>query len=134
MIVVAPDVIVPLFIESARTAECEGLYRLSAEWIAPPSWRSGFSRTLGRLVAAQKMKGQNAAARLEGAGRLMEAGERLVAPGEVFSFLATTTISFEEAELLVLAAHCETDLVTYDKKLLKMFPEVAMTPEQIIAR
>lgn len=134
MIVVTPEVLVPLLIESARTDECERLYRAKPDWIASPSWRGEFRRILGERVSRGEMMWQNALARFEGAVRIMEAGERSVDPEELFSFLATTPISSNEAEYLALATRLGTNLVTYDKKLLKMFPEVAMTPQQIIAR
>lgn len=133
MIVVNLDVLVPLFIKSARTEECEDLYRAAPNWIVPPSWRGRFSEMLGERVAAGEMKWQNALARWEGAARILEAGERSVEPEALFSILAVHPITPTEAEFLVLATGLGTNLVTYDKKLLKMFPEVVMTPGQIIA-
>lgn len=52
---------------------------------------------------------------------------------KVIQLLAESTVSAYDAEYVALAQETESRLVTFDKKLISLFPDVAVHPDDFLS-
>lgn len=95
-------------------------------------WRSEF-RNVGTLylrkgiLAYEAVK--DAAHRAE---ELLWGYEEMVESEEVFPLVQKSRCSAYDCEFVALALRLNTNLITYDKKIISEFPDVALKPEQYL--
>ncbi len=127
MIVVDSNIIAYLYLPGAFTAAAEKLLNDAPEWAAPVLWRSEFRNILagyirrGDLTLAQTKAIQNEAE------ALLAGNEFNVESDAVFALIQASNCSAYDCELIALSRMLGVKLVTMDGKLLKAFPETAVT-------
>jgi predicted nucleic acid-binding protein len=132
MIVCDTNVVACLLIACDKTEDCVALIRNDSEWHAPVFWETEFRSVLGQYVRADKMDWQEAESYFQQGQRRLQKRTHILEASEVFALMAAQPVSAYDAEFVALAKRFRVKLATYDRKLLKMFPEVAMTPGQIL--
>lgn len=132
MIVVDTHVISYLYFPSDETERVERLYKKDAIWAIPFLWRSEF-RNVGTLYFRKGIMTYDAVkeAVLQ-AEELLWGYEEIVESEEVFPLIQKSNCSAYDCEFVALALRLNTHLITYDKKILDEFPEVAVKPEQYL--
>ncbi len=132
MIVVDTNVITYLYFPSNETERVEKLYKKDPIWAVPFLWRSEF-RNVGTLYFRKGILTYEAVkeAVLQ-AEELLWGYEEIVESEEVFPLIQKSKCSAYDCEFVALALRLNTHLITYDKKILSEFPEVAVKPEQYL--
>lgn len=97
------------------------------EWIVPKLWRSEFLNVLAVQMRHSKMPLDQAMAIFSLADEMMREGEREVSARSILSLVDQCSCSAYDCEFIALAQHLKTRLVTQDKKLLREFPDVAVS-------
>lgn len=122
MIVVDTNVIGYLYLESKHSLQAEQALRKSAEWAAPPLWRSEFRNVLALYLRKRLLTLDYCDQIMRSAVELMAPYEYEVASEEVLQLVAGSTCSAYDCEFVALAQELGTVLVTMDKQILKDFP------------
>lgn len=134
MIIVDTNTIAYLYFPTSETKAVEKLLELDSEWAAPRLWRSEFRNILALYVRKKILT-------FEAACQMQRQSEQLMAGNEYeidsLSVLATANesgCSAYDAEFVALAKSLDRKLVTSDKKLLKLFPDIATTARDLTTR
>lgn len=132
MIVVDTNTIAYLYLPSAHTPDVEQLLAVEADWAAPRLWRSEFRNILALYVRRKILA-------LETACQIQEQAELLMADGEyeidslaVLGLTKASGCSAYDCEFVALAQGLDKILLTFDKKVLKGFPGLAMSAGQYV--
>lgn len=133
MIVADTNLLAYLLLEGEHTDLAEQVLERDSHWIVPVLWRSEFRNILALYLRRDLLD-------LATARRLMEYGETLVAEREhtlpsalVLALVARSDCSAYDCEFVALAELRRTRLVTSDRKVLRAFPEVAISPRDFLA-
>lgn len=106
---------------------------MEKDWLAPILWRSEFRNVLKKYLRANIIDhslAQHAMAKiLETIGK----NEFVIDSYKVIQLLAESTVSAYDAEYVALAQETESRLVTFDKKLISLFPDVAVHPDDFLS-
>lgn len=132
MIVVDTNIISYLYFPSDETEWVEKLYKQNSIWVVPFLWRSEF-RNVGTLYYRKGILTYDAVIDVVlRAEELLWGYEEMVETEEVFPLIQKSGCSAYDCEFVALALRYNTHLVTYDKKIINEFPEVAVRPEQYL--
>ncbi len=133
MIVVDSNVVVYLYLPTELTRQAEKLLIIDPEWMAPRLWRSEVRNVLSVYIRQKAIT-------LEQAYRIQTSAETLLADREfdipsheVLRLVSLSTRSAYDCEFVALARQLRTKLVTADQKVLKAFPETAVSLAAAIA-
>jgi len=133
MIVTDANVIAQLVLPSDNQALIIHIYEMEKDWLAPILWRSEFRNVLKKYLRANIIDhslAQHAMAKiLETIGK----NEFVIDSYKVIQLLAESTVSAYDAEYVALAQETESRLVTFDKKLISLFPDVAVHPDDFLS-
>jgi len=128
VIVVDSSVIVNALVSTARTAEVRKARSLDKMWHAPALWRSEIRSALLKHHRAKTFS-------LITAVELTLLAEKLVTnsatdlPSDLILSLASESgCSAYDCEFVAVALQLNVPLLTYDRKLLKAFPKIAIHP------
>lgn len=127
MIVVDTNVIAYLYLPGEHTAAAEALLERDADWCAPILWRSEFRNILAGYVRRKDISFEQAASLQAEAEGLLAGGEYEVESRAVLELVRDSDCSAYDCEFIALAAKLDTTLFTMDKKLLRAFPNRAMS-------
>jgi predicted nucleic acid-binding protein len=108
------------------------LHQRNSKWEAPVLWKSEFLNVLAlyfRKGVIDRHEGLDA---FDFAERLVGTREHPIDSREVLDTMAGCSCSSYDCEFVVLARKLGTSLITYDRKLLKEFPQLALTPENYL--
>lgn len=134
MIVVDTNTIAYLYLPTVETSRVEELLESDSDWAAPHVWRSEFRNILA-LYVRKKILEFETACQIQGqAERLMTGSEYAVDSLSVLATAHKSGCSAYDCEFVSLAQALDTKLVTSDKKLLKTFPDLAVTVKAYISR
>jgi len=126
--VVDTNVVVALMLPTVANAEVAELLRQDSDWRLPPLWRSEFRQVLLKYVRADLATPEQALALWHKALERFELSEQPVAGHQVLALAIATGCSTYDAEFVVLARQLNCRLLTFDRKLLQLFPDLAMKP------
>ena len=126
--VVDTNVVAALMLPTAANAEVAELLRQDPDWRLPPLWRSEFRQVLLKYVRADLATPEQALALWHKALERFELSEQPVAGHQVLALAIATGCSTYDAEFVVLARQLNCKLLTFDRKLLQLFPDLAMKP------
>ena len=129
MIVVDTNVLAYLLIDGDRTSACCRVLGRDAEWHVPFLWRSEFRNVLTMHMRHAAMPIEGAMARMGEAEKLFAGREYSISSEPILHFTREHPVSAYDAEFVCLADKFGTKLVTTDKKLLRAFPELTVSPE-----
>lgn len=132
MIVVDTNVISNLYFPSNETELVEKLYQKDPIWTVPFLWRSEF-RSVGALYYRKGILTYDAVKdAVLRAEELLWGYEEMVESEEVFPLIQKSSCSAYGCEFVALALRFNMHLITYDKKIINEFPDVAVRPEQYL--
>ena len=133
MIVVDSNVIAYCWINGDRTPLVHRLRRRDPQWHAPVLWRSEMRSILAgywrdRSLTETQSRQVMAAAEAGMAGR-----EHHLSSERVFEIVGSTRLSAYDCEFVALAIALGVRLVTEDRAILAVRPELACSVEQFMA-
>ncbi len=128
MIVVDTNTIAYLLISGEHTSSATAVLEKDHKWVAPLLWRSEFLSVLAVYLRRGFMGFSDALELMEGAESLMRGSEYEVASSEVLRLVLDSGCSAYDCEFVALAQILGIPLVTSDKKILALFPHVAVSP------
>ncbi len=132
MIVADTNIISYLLLPTDYSARASLLYQADPEWAAPELWRSEFRNVLS-LYMRQKIISLTEAMTLQDeAEALMADWEFTLPSAAVLSLVASSSCSAYDCEFVALARQLAVNLVTQDKKLLREFPETALSIDDFL--
>jgi predicted nucleic acid-binding protein len=132
MIVVDTNVIAYFYLPSDRADEVNALFQKDCSWMAPFLWRSEFRNLLNCYLKEKRLSLSQVLDSQREAEFLLAGNEYHVDSSDVLALAAQSGCSAYDCEFVSLAIKAKTILVTYDKKLLRAFPEVAKTAASCI--
>lgn len=127
MIVVDTNIIAYLYLPGEHTAAAEALLEREVDWCAPILWRSELRNILAGYVRRKDISFEQAASLQAEAEGLLAGGEYEVESRAVLELVRDSDCSAYDCEFVALAAKLDTTLFTMDKKLLRAFPNRAMS-------
>ena len=133
MIVVDSNVVIYLYLPTALTVRAEKLRVTEPQWAVPGLWRSEVRSALSHYIRQRMIT-------LEQACRIQTAAENLLADTEydvpsfeILQLVSASTCSAYDCEFAALAKRLGIKLVTADKKVLREFPETAISLATAVA-
>lgn len=127
-VVVDTNVLAALLLPSVSSLDLEEQLRLDEDWRVPPLWRSEFRHVLLKHVRADLMEPDLAIELWTKALERLELCEHPVLGDKVLDLAIRFGCSSYDAEFVVLAKELNCRLLTFDRKLLQLFPDVALKP------
>jgi predicted nucleic acid-binding protein len=134
MIVADTNIISYLFLPTIYSDKTSQLYRIDPDWAAPELWRSEFRNVLALYLRQNILSLTEALALQDEAESLMADREFILPSVAVMNFVASSTCSAYGCGFVALARQLSVNLVTQDKKLLKEFPETALSLDEFLFR
>ena len=129
MIVADTNLIAYLMIEGDFTPQAELVYQLDSNWIAPYLWRSEFRNILALYLRKNYLSMAEAKTIMAQAEALMKNKEFELDSASILKMIENSTLSAYDCEYVVLAKKLGIHLITNDKKILKSFPDLAVSLE-----
>ena len=126
MIVVDSNVIAYLYLPGEYTSAAEALLERDPDWAAPLLWRSEFRNILAGYMRRKAITFEQAGSLQTEAESLLAGAEYEVDSLSVLELVRDSDCSAYDCEFIALAQKLNTQLVTMDKKLLKVFPKCAV--------
>ena len=127
MIVVDTNILAYLYLPGEFTEQAEKLLSEHAEWAAPQLWRSEFRNILAGYMRRGAFDLQQAIAMQREAEALLASSEYVVDSEAVLELVKNSDCSAYDCEFVALAKMLGVKLFTMDAKLLRSFPEIAMS-------
>ena len=134
MIVADTNIISYLFLPTDYSVKASQLYRTDPYWVAPELWRSEFRNVLALYLRQNIISLTEALALQEEAESLMADREFTLPSVAVMNLVASSNCSAYDCEFVALARQLSVKLVTQDKKLLREFPETAISLDEFLVR
>ncbi|MDD5581278.1 MAG: type II toxin-antitoxin system VapC family toxin [Methylobacter sp.] len=132
MIVADTNIISYLFLPTDYSEKASRFYQKDAAWAAPSLWRSEFRNVLALYLRQQIITLTQAVAIQEEAEALMADHEFNVTSVQVLTLADSSHCSAYDCEFVALAKQLSVKLVTQDKKILREFPEVAVSLDDFL--
>tara|TARA_R100001143_G_scaffold63594_1_gene73168 strand:+ start:22929 stop:23336 length:408 start_codon:yes stop_codon:yes gene_type:complete len=133
MIVVDTNVIACLWVPNEMDEVAYKVLEKDTDWIAPLLWRSEFRNVLALYLRNDILEFSIVLQAIEEAEQLMGSREFEVNSTQVLSLVSDSSCSSYDCEFVALADDLDVKLVTFDKKILKEFPEIGVSPIEFIA-
>lgn len=134
MIVVDTNTIAYLYLPTDDTPDIERLLEADSDWAAPRLWRSELRNVLALYLRRDRLDFPTACQIQRQAEALMSPGEYEVDSLSVLSVAQQSGCSAYDSEFVALAQSIGKQLITADSKLLRAFPDIAMTAKAYIAQ
>lgn len=133
MIVADTNIISYLFLPTDYSKKASQLFLKDSEWIAPELWRSEFRNVLALYLRQNLITLTQALALQAEAESLMNDREYSIPSTDVLNLVASSACSAYDCEFVALARQLAIKLVTQDKKLLREFPEIAISLDDFLS-
>lgn len=127
MIVVDTNVIAYVLIEGDKTALAQQVAKKDPDWKVPPLWRHEFLNVLATSARAEVIDALQAEALWHKGLDLLVRAEREADGSASLKLAIEHAISAYDAQYIALAQSLETQCITEDKRLLKTFPDTAVS-------
>ncbi|MBD3290010.1 PIN domain-containing protein [candidate division KSB1 bacterium] len=129
MIVIDTNILLYLFIENEHTSKAEIVFKKDEQWAAPILWRSEFRNVLAYYMRNRILKFDIAIKIMNEAITLVGDNEYDVSSLDVLRLAQASGCSAYDCEFVALARDIDVPLITSDKKIIKAFPEYAVSLE-----
>jgi len=133
MIVADTNIITYLLLPSSHSDDIDALYRADPDWAVPPLWRSEFRNVLALYLRKKIITLEQAVRLMQNAHSVLAHNEFTVSSTEVLTLVDNSNCSAYDCEFVALAHTLEIRLVTQDKKVLREFPETAVSVSDFLA-
>lgn len=127
MIAVDSNVVVYLYLPTALTPEAVKLRATEPDWAVPRLWRSEMRNALSLYIRKELITFEQACRIQNSAETLLAASEFDVPSLEILQLAHESACSAYDCEFVALARALGVKLVSSDKKVLKAFPETAVS-------
>ena len=134
MIVVDTNVISYLMLPGTHTAKAQDAFRKDSEWAAPLLWRSEFRNVLSTYLRRGQVSLEVVLQLMTEAEGLMSGREYEVPSERVFALASQSKCSAYDCEFVVLAQDLGVALVTSDSRVLRAFPDRAVSLTEFAAK
>ena len=132
MIVTDTNLLAYLLLGGAGTSAARAVFLRDPDWAAPLLWRSELRSILAGYLRRGELQIGDAVAVQRMAEELLEGREHLVRSERVLRAVASSVCSAYGCEFVVLAEHLRVPLVTSDRRILRDFPAVALSPARYL--
>jgi len=133
MIVVDTNILAHFWLPSDHTELCEQLFQWDPEWVAPILWKSEF-RSVITLYLRKNLINLAEAIQITGkAENQMKEREYDINSIHVYSLVDQSKCSSYDCEFISLAEELDIKLITMDKQILRLFPDRAARPMDVLA-
>jgi predicted nucleic acid-binding protein len=130
MIVADANLIAALILPvSEHTETAEKILLSDRDWAAPALWRTEFCNILATAHRNGALNLELAIDAMEAAEQVMGGSEFEISSVETLKLAAESGCTAYDSEYVLLARELDVRLVTFDKKLLRDFPDLAIHPE-----
>jgi len=130
MIVVDTNVIASMWVPNDLDEWVYKVLKKDDDWVSPLLWRSEFRNVLSIYLRKDILEFSVVLQATEEAEQLMDANEFEVNSTQVMSFVLDSSCSAYDCEFVALADDLNVPLVTFDKKILREFPNIAIHPKE----
>lgn len=132
MIVPDTNLIAYLLLGGTGTSAARAVFIHDPEWAAPLLWRSEFRSVLAGYLRRGELRVADAIAAQRKAEELLVGREHVVRSERVFRLVESSTCSAYDCEFVALAEQLRVPLVTSNRRILKDFPSVAVSPSRYV--
>jgi len=122
------NVVAALMLRRAENPAVTDCFVGDPDWRVPSLWRSEFRHVLLKHVRSNLLSSTQALAVWSRALARLETKEHGIDGHRVLDLAIRTGCSTYDAEFVVLARQLDCPLLTFDRKLLQLFPDVAIRP------
>jgi predicted nucleic acid-binding protein len=128
MLVADTNVLIELFLPSDKAKAVQPWRAAHEDWRLPSLWLFEFRHVHLKYLRAGLLGLDAALENLSAAERLFLSSTVSVDSAKALQLAHHSGCSSYDAEFVVLAQQLECPLLTFDRKLLQLFPDVAVTP------
>lgn len=132
MIVVDTNVIASMWVPNDMDEWVYKVLKKDSDWGAPLLWRSEFRNVLSIYLRKGILELSVVLQAMEEAEQLMDSNEFEVNSTQVMSLVADSSCSAYDCEFAALADDLNVKLVTFDKKIIREFSDIAISPQEFI--
>ena len=132
MIVVDTNVIASMWVPNDMDEWVYKVLKKDDDWVAPLLWRSEFRNVLSIYLRKEILELSVVFQATEEAEQLMDANEFEVNSTQVMSLVSDSFCSAYDCEFVALADDLNITLVTFDKKIVREFPDIAISPKEFV--
>ncbi|MGB1799378.1 MAG: type II toxin-antitoxin system VapC family toxin [Gammaproteobacteria bacterium] len=132
MIVADTNTIAYLYLPSDFSHDCERALVKDSIWAAPLLWRSELRNILSVYVRKELIEISDAYDIQREAEHLLNGNEFEVDSLSVIKLARESGCSAYDCEFIYLAQNTGSKLITEDKKILKSFPDLALTAKEFV--
>src|SRR5690349_3367905 len=126
MIVTDTNILASLYFPSEISLETESLKGKNEEWVVPSLWRSEFMNVATAYYRRGFITFEQATESVKEASMIFEDHELDADVETVFSFVRKSQCSPFDCQFVALAYQLGIRLLTYDKQILREFPDIAI--------
>ena len=126
MIVADTNLVAYLLIKGEFTAHAERVFERDCRWIAPPLWWHELLNVVATTVREGKLDSDRAKIIIAEARNYVRPAEH-DRPWQVLEMAVENRIATYDCEFVMLARQLLLPLVTADRTLLRLFPDVAVS-------
>lgn len=134
MIVVDTNIIAYMVFKTPHSDNVAGFHKAESEWNVPVLWRSEFLNVVSLYYRKKILTYQDAIQAIDFAEQLVNHHEHHVSSIMILETIAASTCSSYDCEFVALAKDLSVKMITYDKQIIKDFPDIALKPEDYLAQ
>ena len=105
-----------------------------SDWYAPYLWRSEFKNVLVQYNRQSLLSLSQACVIASRAEKSMKDYERWPVAERILQLAESSGCTAYDCEFVSVAMDLQVQLITLDKKVLKQFPAIAVSPEEFVVR
>jgi predicted nucleic acid-binding protein len=133
MIVADTNVIAGLWVPNDTDELVYKLLEADPDWVAPLLWRSEFRNVTTKYLRAELLSFSTIIEATNEAEALMKDKEFEVNSTHVLQLVSQSNCSSYDCEFVALAEDLDVKLATFDKKICREFPDIALPPQQFFS-
>lgn len=134
MIVADTNLISYLYFDTIHSELANEVHEVDPEWLCPILWRSEFLNVVAGYLRRNLITYQSGLDAVDLAQRAVDGREFTVSQYSVLELLSRSACSSYDCEFVSLAIEFQIHLVTFDKRILKEFPKIALHPHDFIKK
>ncbi|MDQ7050170.1 MAG: type II toxin-antitoxin system VapC family toxin [Enterobacterales bacterium] len=133
MIVVDINIIAYFYLTSPKSELAEKLLLIDCDWQVPRLWRSEFRSVVSLYLRKKILPYEDILVILHEAEDLLKNNEYDLPSADIMPLVSSSRCSAYDCEFVALAKCLSVPLVTEDKKILKAFPETAISLQDFLS-
>lgn len=129
MIVVDTNVVAYYMLDTPQSRVAQQVWDADSDWHVPYLWRSEFRNTVAQYMRSGRLTLRRALNAIEFAEEMLSGKEYAANSVRVMELVESSACSAYDCEYVALALRLEVPLVTADRRVLREFPDVAVSLE-----